>query len=75
MLIREHVGGTPELSALIKTGSVGGENILRKNGSGEKGRFKTREGETATSYWDYYYRVFFRKNKGGYVMNCFSPTA
>lgn len=74
-LIREHVEGTPEISALIKTDSIGGENIPRKNGSGEKGRFEKKEKETVTLYWDYYYQVFFRKNEGGYLMNCVSPTA
>ena len=49
--------GTPELSALIKTGSIGRENIPCKNGLGEKERFFffKKEEETATSYWDYYY--------------------
>lgn len=28
--------GTPELLALIKTSSIGGENILGKNGSGKR---------------------------------------
>lgn len=34
--------GTPEISALIKTDSIGGENIPHKNGSGEKGRFEKK---------------------------------
>lgn len=34
--------GTPELSAVIKTSSNGGENILCKNGSGKKKKEKQR---------------------------------
>lgn len=42
-LIREHVEGTPELSALIKTGSNGGGNIAHKSGSGKRGRLKNKK--------------------------------
>ena len=67
--IREHVESTPELPALIKTSSVGGENMPCKNGSGKRGRFKKKKKkeETVAAYRDYYYQGFFKKTKGGYL--------
>lgn len=44
-------------------------------GQVKKEDLKKKEKETVTLYWDYYYQVFFRKNEGGYLMNCFSLTA
>lgn len=42
-LIRKHVEGTPEWSALIKTSSNGGEIIPCKNGSGKRWRLKKKK--------------------------------
>lgn len=60
---------TQELSALIKTSSVGGENMPCKNGSGKRGKLKKKKEETVIAYRDYYYQGFFKKTKGGYLMS------
>lgn len=70
-LIRKHVEGTPEWSALIKTSSNGGEIIPCKNGSGKRWRLKKKE---AAAHWEYY-QGFFGETKGGYLMIWLSAAA